>query len=85
MISPMSLSEICGIDPPFEGTSVQEVVINFQMFKLVLEKAEGRRVKLVLGAPGGAAVRATRSPCGASGVWAGEGCGGYEGAPPGRC
>lgn len=26
MISPMSLSEICGIDPPFEGTSVQEVV-----------------------------------------------------------
>lgn len=44
-----------------------------------------RRVKLVLGAPGGAGVRATRSPYGASGVRAGEGCGGYEGAPPGRC
>lgn len=44
-----------------------------------------RRVKLVLGAPGGAGVRATRSPCRASGVRAGGGCGGYEGPPPGRC
>ena len=44
-----------------------------------------RRVKLVLGTPGGAGVRATRSPCGASGVRAGGGCGGYEGSPPGRC
>uniref|UniRef100_A0AC11D4I3 Uncharacterized protein n=1 Tax=Ovis aries TaxID=9940 RepID=A0AC11D4I3_SHEEP len=35
-----------------------------------------RRVKLVLGAPGGAGVRATRSPCGASGVRDGGGCGG---------
>lgn len=26
MISPMSLSEIYGLGPPFEGTSVQEVV-----------------------------------------------------------